>query len=292
MKILKKMNSHENMLLQMKLGGKGWLGISYVAMIGLAVITIFPIFWLLSSSLKTTQDLAQNPWGLPQTLHFANYYNAWINSSLLKYIFNSLIVTLIAVFLTIACSSTLAYALSRTQFKFKKSIYYFVIAGMMVPVHSLVIPIYLNTQALGIQDNLLVLAFIYAAFRIPFSVFILEGFLASIPKEMEECASIDGASTWGTFLNIIFPLVRDGVITISILAMMSSWNELLVSSLVIKSPDLKTLTVGIRTFVTDTSIEQTMLFAGLFIACLPSLVLYAFAQEKMIKGMTAGAVKG
>lgn len=285
-------DSRAKMQIQIKIGNKYAVYIAYAAMIALAVFTIWPIWWLLMSSLKTTQDLSINPWGLPHKLEFLNYYNAWVNSGLVRNIFNSTIVTGISVIVTLVCSSTIAYVVSRINFKGRNALYYFFIAGMMIPVHSLVIPLYLNTLSWGMQNNLLVLALVYAAFRIPFSVFILEGFLAGIPKEMEECATIDGCSVWGCFLRIIVPLTRDGMITIGILAMMSAWNELLVSTLLIKRPELKTLTVGLRGFVSDVQNEQTQLFAGLFIACLPSLLAYAFASDKMVKGMTMGAVKG
>ncbi|MCQ5386740.1 carbohydrate ABC transporter permease [Hungatella hathewayi] len=285
-------DSREKMQIQIKIGNKHVVYVAYAAMIVLAIFTIWPIWWLLMSSLKTTQDLSVNPWGLPHQLDFMNYYNAWVNSGLVRNIINSTIVTVISVIVTLICSSMIAYVVSRINFKGRNALYYFFIAGMMIPVHSLVIPLYLNTLSWGMQNNLLVLALVYAAFRIPFSVFILEGFLAGIPKEMEECATIDGCSVWGCFLRIIVPLTRDGMITIGILAMMSAWNELLVSTLLIKRPELKTLTVGLRGFVSDVQNEQTQLFAGLFIACLPSLLAYAFASDKMVKGMTMGAVKG
>ncbi len=223
---------------------------------------------------------------------FANYYNAWVKSRLGVNILNSVLAMAVCVGTTIVCSSTIAYVVSRLNFKGRSAVFYFVIAGMMVPVHSMVIPIYLNTLDLGLQNNLIVLGLIYAAFRIPFSVFILEGFMVGIPRELEECATVDGCSVWGCFLKIIFPLTRDGLITIGILAAMSAWNELLVASLLLKRPELKTLTIGLRAFVTEQQLEMPQLFAGLFIACLPCLIAYALASEKMIKGMTMGAVKG
>lgn len=286
------LDSRERAAIEVKLGNKRRVLVAYIALCAMAVITIWPIFWLLSASLKTMEDLSSNAWGLPKQLHFQNYYDAWVESALLLNIRNSLLATTVCVIATLVCSSTIAYAVSRLTFRGRSAIYYFFIAGMMVPVHSLVIPIYLNTLAWGAQNNLIYLGLIYAAFRIPFSVMILEGFMVGIPREIEECATIDGCSAWGSFLRIIAPLSRDGLITICILAMMSSWNELLVSSLLIKTPELKTLTTGLRAFVSDVNNDLTRLFAGLFIACLPSLVAYAVAQERMIKGMTLGAVKG
>lgn len=286
------LDSSDDFLIRIKLGGGRLVWLAYSALIMLMIITIWPILWLLMASFKTTQDLAANPWGFPKEWILTNYYNAWVNSALLNNIKNSLITTILCVAVTVICSSTIAYVVSRLRFKGRSALYYFFIAGMMVPVHSLVIPIYLNTLEWKLQNSLIILGLIYAAFRIPFSVLILEGFMTGIPRELEECATIDGCSIWGCFLRIIFPLTRDGLIAIGLLAMMSSWNELLVATLLIKAPDLKTLTTGLRAFVTDMQNEQTLLFAGLFIACLPSLIAYGVAQERMIKGMTLGAIKG
>ena len=283
---------HSSLSIQVKIGSKTGVTIAYIFLILLAAITIWPIFWLLMASLKTTADLTLNPWGFPKSLHFMNYYNAWVNSGLVLNIRNSMFATIISIVVTLVGSSTIAYAVSRLEFKFRSAVFYFVIAGMMIPIHSMVIPIYLNTLKFGLQNNLFMYGLINAAFRIPFSVFILEGFMVGIPKELEECATIDGCSVWGSFLKIIVPLSRDGLITVGILAMMSTWNDLLLATLLLNLPELKTLTVGLKAFVTDTQNEQTLLFAGLFIACLPSLIIYGFAQDKMIKGMTMGAIKG
>lgn len=141
-------------------------------------------------------------------------------------------------------------------------------------------------------NNLGVLSLIYAAFRIPISIFILEGFMTSLPRELEECAFIDGCSVFRLFFKIIVPLTKDGIVTISILAVLASWNELLVSMLLLSKPALKTLPIGLMGFITEYNSEYTQLAAGIMMAIIPSIVFYILAQEKIEKGMIAGAIKG
>jgi raffinose/stachyose/melibiose transport system permease protein len=145
---------------------------------------------------------------------------------------------------------------------------------------------------LKLQDNLLVLSIVYAAFRIPFSVFILEGFMSGIPKELEECAIIDGCGIWKILTRIIAPLSTGGIATIAILTVLSSWNELLLSMLFIGKEELKTLPVGLMGFIAEYNSQYTQLCAGILLALIPSLIFYALAQDKIVKGMIAGALKG
>ena len=164
--------------------------------------------------------------------------------------------------------------------------------GMMIPIHSTVIPIYTMVGDLNMKNNLEVLSLIYGAYRIPVSIFILEGFMSGIPRELEECAVIDGATVWDIFFRVIAPLSRDGIVTIAILTVLSSWNELLISMLLISNSLLKTLPTGLMGFITDYNSEYTQLAAGIMIAIIPPIIFYMFAQEKIEKGMIAGAVKG
>ena len=189
-------------------------------------------------------------------------------------------------------STTISYALSRFSFKFNRVIYYIIIAGMMIPIHSAVIPLYIMAMKWKLQNNLFALGAIYAAFRIPVSVFILESFMLTIPKELEECAIIDGCGYGRIFWKIILPLSRDGVVTILILAAIACWNELLVAMLMLSKPMIKTLPIGLMGFITEYEAQYTQLCAGLLIAVLPNLLFYALMQERIVKGMTIGAIKG
>ncbi|MBQ2626474.1 MAG: carbohydrate ABC transporter permease [Eubacterium sp.] len=272
--------------------GRGTRIFLYVTLTIAALAVILPLLWLLLASQKTRQDLTRNTWGLPQTWEFKNYYLAWTGSRIPRYMINSIRATFLSIVLTVVLSTPVSFVVSRFRFKGNNLLYLFFIAGMMIPIHSTVIPIYTMVGDLNMKNNLEVLSLIYGAYRIPVSIFILEGFMSGIPRELEECAVIDGATVWDIFFRVIAPLSRDGIVTIAILTVLSSWNELLISMLLISNSLLKTLPTGLMGFITDYNSEYTQLAAGIMIAIIPPIIFYMFAQEKIEKGMIAGAVKG
>lgn len=265
---------------------------SYTALMIAAICVALPIIWLLLTSLKTRQDLAHNTWGLPEVWEFSNYAAAWTGSKIPLYMLNSVRASGLSIILTVVLATPVSFVLARFRFKRKNLLYYFFIAGMMIPIHSTVIPIYQMVGSLNLYNNLETLSVIYGAYRIPISIFILESFMTGIPRELEECAVIDGASTWDIFAKIIAPISKDGVVTIAILALLSSWNELLLSMLLISDPTKKTLPNGLMGFITEYNSEYTQLAAGIMISIIPAVIFYMLAQEKIEKGMIAGAVKG
>jgi len=277
---------------QLKISSRWGRFFVYSALIFNTIAILLPLFWLLITSLKSQQDLAENIWGLPKQVVWSNYLVAWIGGKIGIYFFNSVLATASNIFFSVIASVTIAYALSRFHFKLKRLLYYLVIAGMMIPIHAAVIPLYITAMKLKMMNNLIYLGIIYAAFRIPVSVFILESFMVTIPKELEECAIIDGASYYSIFFRIIFPLSADGIITITILSALASWNELLLAMLMLSRPFIKTLPLGLMGFITEWTTEYTILCAGLLIACIPNVLFYAFMKEKIVRGMTVGAIKG
>lgn len=264
----------------------------YFALTVAAILVVLPLLWLFFTSFKSRMDLAQNTWGLPKVWEVSNYIIAWTGSKIPLYMWNSIRATFLSIVLTVVLATPVSYVLSRYKFKGKNYLYLFFIAGMMIPIHSTVIPIYTMVGNLNLNNSLEILSLVYGAFRIPVSIFILEGFMTSIPKELEECAVIDGCTTANIFFKIIVPLSKDGIVTISILTVLSSWNELLISMLLISDPTKKTLPNGLMGFITEYNSEYTQLAAGIMIAIIPTILFYAAAQEKIEKGMIAGAVKG
>jgi len=242
--------------------------------------------------MKSQADLTVNTWGPPKKWVFSNYAKAWKGSRIDTYMLNSIYVTFLTIIITVVTTTPISFVLARYNFKAKKIIYYSIIAGMMIPIHSAIIPLYMMVGKWDMYNNLSVLGLIYGAFRISISVFILESFMSSIPKELEECAFIDGCSVWKLFMKIIVPLSKDGIVTISVLAVLACWNELLVSMLLLNKPELKTLPIGLIGFITEFNSEYTQLAAGIMMAIIPSILFYIFAQENIEKGMIAGAVKG
>ncbi len=264
----------------------------YLALTIAAILVVLPLMWLFFTSLKSRMELAKNTWGLPEVWEFSNYAIAWTGSEIPLYMLNSIRATAVAIILTVILSTPVSFVISRFRFKGKKLLYMFFIAGMMIPIHSTVIPIYTMVGDMNLNNNLEVLGLVYGAFRIPISIFILEGFMSALPRELEECAIIDGCSTANIFFKIIVPLSKDGIVTISILTVLASWNELLISMLLISDPSKKTLPNGLMGFITEYNSEYTQLAAGIMISIIPAVLFYAFAQEKIEKGMIAGAIKG
>ncbi len=277
---------------QLKVGSKGARILIYGILIFNTITILLPLLWLLSTSLKSQAELALNIWGLPEKIVWKNYVVAWVGGKIGLYFFNSLIATGSTIIFSVAASVTIAYAFSRFYFKTKQFFYYLIIAGMMIPIHAAVIPLYITAMKLNMMNNLIFLGMIYAAFRIPVSVFILESFMISIPKELEECAIIDGANYYMIFYRIILPLSADGIVTITILSAIASWNELLIAMLMLSRPLIKTLPIGLMGFISEWTSEYTTLCAGLLIACIPNILFYAIMKEKIVRGMTVGAIKG
>ncbi len=268
---------------------KVWI---YLSLIAFSLLVCLPLLWLLFSSLKSQADLTMNTWGPPKVWVWSNYAKAWQGSKIDRYLLNSIYIAALTILITVVTCTPFSFVLARYRFRFKKVLYFVAIAGMMIPIHSAVIPLYMMVNELGQFNSLGMLSLIYAAFRIPVSIFILEGFMSGIPRELEECAFIDGCSTSRLFFKIIVPLSRDGIVTVSVLALLACWNELLVSMLLLSKPEFKTLPIGLMGFITEYNSEYTQLAAGIMIALAPSILFYIFAQEKIEKGMIAGSIKG
>lgn len=271
---------------------KKTLIIIYIVLGIFSLIVLVPLIWLLFASLKSQQDLAYNTWGLPKQFLFSNYTEAWVRSRISIYLLNSVFSTVIAIVVTIITVCPISFVLARFNFKINRLVYYFAIAGMMIPIHSAIIPIYMMVGDMNAYNSLPMLGIIYGAFRIPVSVFIMESFIRVLPRELDECAAIDGCSAWKLFLKVTMPLSKDGIVTISVLTVLGCWNELLVSMLLMNETNKKTLPSGLMSFLTEYTSEYTKLAAGVMIAIVPAIVFYAFASNKIEKGMIAGAIKG
>ncbi len=266
--------------------------VAYAMMVGYALVVILPLLWLVSTSLKTQVELTFNLWGLPKHPTLDTYREAWSKASFERTMLNSLFVAVVTVLVTTAASATVSFVLARIEFRWNRLIYFFVIAGMMIPIHAAVIPLYILEMKLHMQNNLVALSLIYAAFRIPISVFILESFMLTIPRELEECAFMDGAGLGTVFSRIILPLSRHGLIVIIVLTVLACWNELLVAMLSLNRPQYKTLPIGLLQFVSEFYSAYTEMCAAIVIACIPNIIFYSLMQDRIVEGLTIGSLKG
>ncbi|MFW6029650.1 MAG: carbohydrate ABC transporter permease [Halanaerobiales bacterium] len=264
----------------------------YLILTFFTFIALAPILWLIMSSVKTQADLFQNVWGIPKEFKFGNFIEAFQRSNMYYYMRNSLFVTGMTIIITLITSVPLAFGLARFKFKYNRAIYYTVIAGMMIPIHSAIIPLYVSANSWGMLNNRFFLALIYAAFRIPVSVFILESFMKVIPKEMEESAIIDGCNIWQLFSKIFVPMTKNGILSIIVLSVLATWNELLVGLVMLTGNLLKTLPVGVIGFINEYASNYVLMIAGVVIAFLPNLLFYMLLQNRIQKGVRMGALKG
>lgn len=254
--------------------------------------TLFPMLWLVMSSLKTNTELMGSPFALPAKLQFGNYLNAFAVSGLGTLFMNSVIISLAATALNVLVAAMASYVISRFQFKFKEGIFTMFITGVLVPINALMVPYFTIITKLNLYDKKIGLILTYAAIGIPMSVYIIRGFMNTIPVELEEAAALEGCSFYRRFFRIIFPLSRTGLVTAGTFQFLLCWNEFIYAMLLTSSVESRTIQLGVRYFSNQFTTDYTSMYAAIVISIVPSIIGYIIFQEQIIAGMTSGAVKG
>ena len=185
-----------------------------------------------------------------------------------------------------------SYALSRFRFGFNNVILSIILAGVLIPIIALMVPYFQLISNLGIYDTLWALILTYASINLPISVFLIHGFMGTVPKELEEAGLIDGCSFWQRYARIVFPLSRLGVVTAGTFVFLYAWNEFIYALLLTSSVRARTIQLGIRFFKSQFRAEYTSMYAALVVTMIPSIVVYILFHEKIIQGLSSGAVKG
>jgi len=253
--------------------------------------TIAPLVWLVISSLKTNGELMGAPLALPKTLQFQNYKNAFEVSGLGRLFLNSIIISITATILNVMVSSMASYAIARYVFKGKELIFTLISAGIMVPVSALMVPVFILIKNLGIYDTKLALILTYSAMGLPLSIFIIRGFMDTIPRELEEAGVLDGCNFYQRFYKIILPLSKAGIVT-AVTFQLYCWNEFIYAMLLTSSQTNRTVQVGIRFFSNQFTTDYTSMFAAITISIIPAIAGYVLFQRQIISGLTSGAIKG
>ena len=262
------------------------------AMMSLYVLLIFyPLFNMIISSLKTTAEIFQNPFGLPNELLFVNYKTVWVTRGFGIYFKNSLTVTFISMLFVVLLGSMASYGVSRYKYKLRTWIYMLFLSGIMLPLKVAIIPLFLIIKNLGLMDKHISIIMIFIAMGLPSTVFILSGFMKTIPMDLEYAARIDGCNDWSIYRRIVMPITKSAIALVTIYNAVPIWNDFFFPLVFIQSNRLKTLPVGLSTFFGQYSTNWSLLFTGLSIAILPLLFLYIFMSKYFIRGMTAGAIK-
>jgi N-acetylglucosamine transport system permease protein len=266
---------------------------SYLILSLWAAFTIFVILWVIISSFKSNSEVFRDVFNFPKSWQFENYVKAWKSSNFGVYFKNSVIYTLLSTLGILLVSSPAAYALTRLKFKGQKFLLSTFVAGMGIPFSLVIIPLFVIMTRLGLISTTPGLVIIYISLSIPFTVYLLTGFYYSLPKELEEAACLDGCNDFQVFRYVMMPLTSPGLITAAIFNGIGLWNEYQLVLVFMGDSTKRNLALGLYSM--QNAMEYTGnwvgLFAGVCIIMIPTILLYIFLSEKMISGITMGAVK-
>lgn len=257
-------------------------------------IEIYPIFWILMSSLKPTQEFNLTPsYALPMRPDFGNYVEAWNRGRMNIYFKNSAIVTVVSLLFIILLSTTSSFALTKMRWKFRDKVLKTFLSGIMIPTAVVLIPLYTMFNKMDFLNTRFSLIITYIAFGLPLSIYLLRGYLTALPDDMIEAAVIDGASIYQIFSRIMFPLMKTGIVTVGVIQFYFRWNDLIFSMTFISDTNLKTVQTGLLYF-SDMYGNRNWgaIFACIAISVLPTLLIYVIMNKMVIEGMTSGAIKG
>jgi multiple sugar transport system permease protein/raffinose/stachyose/melibiose transport system permease protein len=255
-------------------------------------ISIFPLLWMFSSSLKERNEVFTNLSLIPQAWNFLNYVTAWKVGSFGVYFFNSLFYTVVTLAFVLFFASMAAFVFARFRFLGRNVFYLLFVGSLMIPIPGAFIPLYVLLIKLGLADTRLGLILPYTNAALALAIFILKTFFEDIPKEIEEAAIIDGCNKFDLYWKIFMPLSKPAIATVSIFTVLAVWNEFMLALIIINNRDLMPIQRGIMVFQGEHLTDYSLLMAGLTIATIPLLVIYFFLSKYIIKGITAGAVKG
>lgn len=265
--------------------------VQYVFLSVGALLVAFPLLFTLVSSLKTNEEIFGSPWLLPESPDFSSYTELFTRFNLHVYFFNSMFYAVAVCVVSLVVVTMAAYGLTRMKWRFSRLAMGFLLTGIMVPLHAILVPLYITVSKMRIP-NQFALTMIFIASAIPTSVFLISGFLKGIPRTIEESAVIDGAGLPRVFISIVCPMITPVLATVTIFNFMSVWNDLMLSLIFLSEESKKTLQLGILRFQSAFYSDYGMLLSAIVVAVIPTVVVYLFMSERIINGITAGAVKG
>jgi multiple sugar transport system permease protein len=268
--------------------------LQYAALASFILFLGFPLLWLLSASVKSSQELASlNMSLLPKAFHWDNFAVALQKQGLLRSALNSVVVSLLTMVLVVLLSLPASYALARFKGKLRAAGVGWILVSQVFPVILIIIPLFVILREVRLVDTLAGLVLVYTTFTMPFALWMLQGFVAAIPGELEEAAAIDGASRAQTLRRVVFPLLMPGIVATAMFAFVAAWNEFFFALVLIQSPENYTLPVALKMFVGgEGKVALGPLAAGAVLATIPSLIVFSILQRRLTGGLLAGSVKG
>ncbi|MCD1261158.1 carbohydrate ABC transporter permease [Paenibacillus athensensis] len=275
-------------------GNKGLLRILFVVfMVVLVVLELFPLIWLLDFSLLKSGDFYGSSllkW--PNPPMWKNYTDAFKNAHIPLLFANSLLVTLVSILIIVVFSVSMGYAFTRMEWKLKKPVFALIMVGMIIPIYATLLPNFILFKEAGILNSYFSLILPYAAFQIPISMFLISGFMETIPRALEEAAVIDGLSVPGLIFRVVLPILRPALAAVAVIAFLACWNEFIMAVTYIDKDSLRTLPFAVVYFMGQYSSNYGAQFAVLSIIAIPSILIYLLFTDQITRGITAGSVKG
>ena len=266
--------------------------VQYLVIAFFLVVTVFPLVWVALSAFRTNQEILGTALGIPKSFNLTNFQKAFEGGHLLVAFRNSMIVTGLSIVLTSLLAFFVAYALNRFDFKLNYSVTLFISLGILIPINAAIMPVTLIMHRLHLNNSILGLTLLYTAFGLPISSLILKSYINSLPVELDQAAMADGATHYQILLRIIFPLCPAGFSIVAIQQFILSCNEFLFAMVLISSEGKRTLQLAISYFVGKFFSSYGAMFAAVFVAIMPGVIIFAMLQERVVKGLTAGALKG
>ena len=277
---------------QSKLKDGFFLFLKWFVLLFFLAVALLPIVWLLLNSFRSNLELQVTSFAWPEKWLFSNYRNALQVASLPQLFLNSIIASASAVVLNVFVASMAGFILAREIFKGRDVIYTVLTAGVLIPIIAFMVPYFSLVTKLGLYNTRIALIMVYASVNIPVSIFLITSFMRSIPRELEEAAIIDGCSFVQRFTRIVFPLSQSGLVTAGTFCFIYAWNDFIMAILLTSSLETRTIQLGIRFFTSQFITDYTSMFAAVILTIIPSVGAYVVLHNRIISGLTAGAVKG
>lgn len=266
--------------------------ITHLVLIALAAITLMPVLLVISTTLKTPQDVRVNPFGLFTSFSFQNIVDAWTVGRFSDYLLDSILLSVPSTVLVVAISTMAGYTFARLPFPGRTFLFYLVVLGLLVPFFTFMIPLYFQLRSIGLLDTLPGAILVLTSTGISFGTFFMRAFFAELPVEFEQSARVDGASEWQIFIRVMLPLVGSGIGALTVFTFLANWNNFLIPLLYLPSGQYRPLTAGLYMFTGGRSLDIGPLAAGTLITILPVIVLFVLLQRQVTQGFISGGVKG
>lgn len=267
--------------------------ILWIVLVMVAVIQLFPLIWLVDFSLGSSNEMFTN--GLliiPEKIRWDNYVKAFVDGNFLHYLKNSVLINTTAVILVVIISIMAAFACQRMKWKLSGFVSTLLVMGMMIPIHATLLPNYKIYSGLHLTDTIWALLIPYVAFSLPQGMFLMTGFIQSLPKELEEAAVMDGCGIYRIVFQIVTPLLKPSIATVAIMTFLNNWNEFMMASTYLSTPTWKTLPFSVLEFTGEYSSNYAVQFAVMALTAAPAVIVYVILNKHITKGVALGAVKG